>query len=211
MEVIVKFTKHGEALAFERTKLHPKNVLSILESTAVVELGKTNKALFVLFRSPGRRDNYKIAILSPNKSVCLSIRDEHYQVPDGVQKPTKELKQEAWKRMNAFLWERVKGNHEIPPETELHLEVAIYLGSSRIGCYLFPTPIDKITASSLIDTIRREAEFLRKEVLFPIESVRSDFSKVRYLFRILDGEAKEVRVFPTIKHRTLRKYLHPED
>ena len=101
----MKLTIHGSERIFDRTKMVVRDVLSIISSNAVVELGSHGGCKYLLFYSPP--DNRtKIAVVTDGRTHLVSIWESDYFLPTGLKSVNKENKRKAMHLCREFMFKR---------------------------------------------------------------------------------------------------------
>lgn len=98
----VKNTYHGIQRVMERSKMHPDDVLLIVDAGATVLLGTFEEYDYLLFFSPQDR-GCKIAVTAKEKTRLVSVWDADFHLPEGVRKPTKQDIREARRLLSNML------------------------------------------------------------------------------------------------------------
>jgi hypothetical protein len=105
-ELTMDASVHGLERIYGRTKMLTEDVLSIIEAGAVVDLGKDERARYLLFYSrPDRKT--KVAVVSLDGSVLISILHNDFFLPEGVARVTKRRDHEAQEKFARFIFTQV--------------------------------------------------------------------------------------------------------
>lgn len=102
----MELTIHGGVRIQGRTKMLAKDVLSVVASGAVVELGAAHGFEYLLFYSPPDR-GCKVAVVSEGRTHLVSIWEVDFNLPQGVKPATQKRKKKARLALQALLFRRM--------------------------------------------------------------------------------------------------------
>ena len=107
----MELSNHGLERIYDRTKLHPDDVLSIVSAEAAVDLGVADGQRYFLFYSQPNKST-KIALVSEDRRRLISIWEKDYNLPTGVKKVTWQRERDAQTLLQAFLFARIKAKNK---------------------------------------------------------------------------------------------------
>lgn len=184
----MKLTTHGFERIYSRTRMHHDDVLSIVENQAAVDLGSAYGQRYFLFHSPPDRRT-KIALVSGDLKVLISIWEDDYRCPDGIRKVTPELKMEALIAFRRFRFSRIKAPEPEKPVAKpslLRATVVVYSGQNPIyecdGGEI--PPEDVLTRDSLAAVLM--PKLIPIVTLVELHKRRSD-GRIQYCIRLSDA------------------------
>lgn len=124
----MEISKHGHLRVINRTRMCVDDVLSLVKSGMVVSLGFNDGYEFLLFYSPFDNGG-KIAVVSAERTLLISVWETDYCLPDGVVIPTRDMIKDARTLLNSFLFSKLGGNTKIFDLNEiLSVKVQVILG-----------------------------------------------------------------------------------
>lgn len=118
----MELTIHGKLRIQGRTHLVAKDVISIIEAGAFVNLGSDAKGNFLLFFSPFDHQ-CKIAIVAKKENALVSIWEKNYVLPVGIKRVTFAREKVAEGKVRAYLFDRLRKNSTAPQEVTIQVEV----------------------------------------------------------------------------------------
>lgn len=202
----VDISIHGHLRVYDRTKMLPEDVLSLIRANKVVSLGVNNKQEFLLFYSP-REKMSKVAIVSADRSTLISVWEIDFNFPHNIIRPTKGMIHQAKTLMNEYLFNQAKKNYSFSVEKILLVKISLLVCDERVYREEGLVPESKtLRLDDLIEVLREE--------LLRISSVVSEHVRrpniLRYEFRFFDRDTGLMTSRRSgIDHKKLIQRLHP--
>lgn len=108
------FTSHGAGRIYDRTRMRPEDVLSIVSDGVAVDLGLASDGYryFLFFSPPNNRT--KIAVVSGDRTCLVSIWEDTYSIPDELKKVTRERKHKAREMLRDYIFSKLKKAPKTP-------------------------------------------------------------------------------------------------
>lgn len=186
-------TFHGTKRVFSRTKMRLEDVLSVVKNNAAVELGRAGNLIYFLFYSPP--DNCtKIALVSEDKHLLVSVWENDYRLPKGVGIVNWKLKHEAKRLLRSFLISRSGINKINDNSRVLHVFIDVYEGEKVVYTHK-AIEIREGDTKSVKSTLAVTQFEIAKIAKIVQENINLSEGRVRYCFRISDPET----------HRTIKQ------
>lgn len=103
------FTSHGAERIYDRTKMRPEDVLSIVSDGVGVDLGMSSNDgyRYFLFYSPPDGCT-KIAVVSGDRACLVSVWEATYHIPSELKRVTKKMKHQARKILQDYVFSKLK-------------------------------------------------------------------------------------------------------
>lgn len=120
----MELSNHGVERIQERTKMVQKDVLDVVNGGAAIELGTIAQGAFLLFYSPYDR-NTKIAVVSQDRKVLVSIWENYFKLPEGIKRPSGKDHRKARIKLQDFLYQRMfpSSVKRSNADYEVHIEI----------------------------------------------------------------------------------------
>lgn len=109
-ESTLQLTKHAVIRTYERTALHPSDILALLGFDGGVCLGSYDNFRYWCFYSLFDRD-CKIAVVTADGEKLISIWQGDFMLPRGVRNPTDTDRTEAKVRFHSWLQKGARNAH----------------------------------------------------------------------------------------------------
>ena len=124
-EDIVELSIHAHERIQYRTRMLDRDVLALVSSSdAVISLGRDERYEYLLFFAPP--DNAaKVAVVSSDGSVLVSVWLSSFALPDGITPVTEDLVREVRKRCQDHLFKRIK--LVLDPGPRYHVRFLIFI------------------------------------------------------------------------------------
>ena len=205
----------GELSVKKRTSMHLDDVLELLGSGKVISLGRSQGREFLLFCQLSDKEG-RIAIVTEDREVLISIQTISYNLPFNLMVPIKSLVPVARKLFNDFVFEKAKLSHKIETEDEAsclmqeHIRIRVVIRYE--SDVLHEVEVSKEYSREKLDSAREIISFF-KEDFYRIatvvgESVKKSLGRITYTVSIFNQETDHFRRrSKTIFHRNLLRYL----
>ena len=110
----VAITTHAQKRLIKRSRQHRNNLREQIAAGAYVTLGRSEDTCFVLVYSPADV-TWLVVLLSLDGKTVISIWQDWYFLPDGIQTITPKLKQSAKQRYYDFIFSEYLDVPDITP------------------------------------------------------------------------------------------------
>jgi hypothetical protein len=127
----MQLTRHGTERILDRTRMLPGDVLSIIGNKAAVDLGTVDGRSYFLFFSPFDQCT-KIAIVSKDLTILISVWEKDFHCPDGIQKVTPELEMKARDALKQFLFAKFKAQSPRKESSLVSVTLKVYIGNKPV-------------------------------------------------------------------------------
>ncbi len=199
----MKLTFHAAERILDRTKLNPKDVLSIVAEGATIVIGHTVDGTYHLFYSPPDR-RCKVAIVLGDKHL-ISVWETDFAFPAGIRHIDAGLELQAKKALKRLLWSRIPTS-----EPRILTATARLYVNETFDCARSCGEVSPDRARNLETILLDVRPELSKFVLEIDETKKGTQERIRYRINIVDPTGV-LKPFSTtyVRHQTLMKRFFP--
>ncbi len=197
----MEITKHGKKRVYDRTDMLPDDVLSLISNEFAVRLASAGTtSTYHLFYSPPDGDT-KIAVVSGDGAVLITVWEKDYLLPRGVERVTPELEQKA-----RTLFKETTQQHE---RRRLRGNIDVRIGpgtiyTHRCGEILFK---GERTTASVSARLMPQMSLVAALVE---EHRETSSNRITYLIRLYDPRTSyAIKPFVMLRHTDVMEQLLP--
>lgn len=222
----MELTKHGYERILGRTKMLIKDVLCLISSGAVVNLGSITGREYLLFYSPPD-GCCKIAVVAARRTQLISILEYHYSLPEGLIKVNRELMHRAQNVLYNLLIEEIKKNFsrvELGSQQDSKSTQSVSNPKILLKHKCYDAKIE-IQFDGIVQYTHNLGMILQKEAKTPvavlfyfqpqvkpiIDIVESEGyheqGQVLYTFGLTSSSSQKLVKKYSLRHETIKKYL----
>lgn len=200
----MRITHTGRLCIQNVTKMHPDDVLELLESGKVVSLGDNDGREYLLFYSPNNEDGM-VAVVSARREVLISVQDTRRRVPYRVTQPTRRLIHKAKRLLSVFCFEKITKGLE--KNNKVTVRVRLFLGNKMV----YETEMSKPFSGKKMIPGKDTVLFFKDEfqrIIDAVQEVSKCPDEMRYLVSPFDFSSQSFsRGGSMIRHTTLVRFL----